>query len=213
MASGGIGSMVNQVEQRNAPPPLVSQNNTQTSGQGQMQPPQGGNLQGGGSPFGYGGMGGYGQQSMGFGGMNGFGGQGGMGGYGQQMGYGGMGGYGQQMGYGGGTNPYQQLQSMGSMLQQQPPQQPAAPDWLQSDEWKGYQTQRSDLQKQLEASDAWKGMQNLQTQMETYQQAHVPQQQPRYGGGYGGNYGGGFGGYGGGIGYPGTAMYKNGGKV
>ena len=107
-----------------------------------------------------------------------------MGGYGGQMGnpYAGqMGGYGPQMGYGGGmpppAQPSGQMGFLQNMLQGQPqqPQQPQQPAWQQSDEWKGYQTQMSDLQNQLNQSPIMQQLQALQGKMQGYQQQYQPQ--------------------------------------
>ena len=98
-----------------------------------------------------------------------------------------------------GATPYQQPQYMPQqpMYQQpqfrqpyQPPyqQQPQQPAWQQSDEWKGYQTQMSDLQNQLNQSPIMQQLQALQGKMQGYQQQYT-QRPPQYGYGGMGGYG------------------------
>jgi hypothetical protein len=97
------------------------------------------------------------------------------------------------------------------------PQQETA--WQQAPEWQGYQTQMSDLQRQLDQSPLMQQMHALQSKMQGYQQSHAqrPQpmyQQPQYGGQRPGGYGNYNRGYGSGLaGLLGGFQFKKGGKV
>ena len=88
--------------------------------------------------------------------------------------------------------------------------------WQQAPEWQGYQTQMSDLQKQLDQSPIMQQMHALQDKMGAYQQSHAQRPQPQYGGQRPGGYGG-YGynrGYGSGLaGLMGGFQFKKGGKV
>ena len=119
---------------------------------------------------------------------------------------------------------YQQPQ-FGQPYQSPYQQQPQQPAWQQSDEWRGYQTQMSDLQNQLNQSPIMQQLQALQGKMQGYQQQYTPRP-PQYGYGNGNGNGYGYGrrvmgvpqqyqnqGLASLFGGMGGAMYRKGGKV